>query len=267
MQTNSEELPALIIPKSMSGLLRGKVGIITGASRGIGAATAWSLVEAGANVVLAARDQQKLDALSMKINATYGRESTRAVRTDVNDPASVKKLVDTVVATFGRLDFAFNNAGDGHLPAPLTDVPLSDFERAIQTNIVGVFLCMKFEIPEMIKLGGGSIVNMSSTAGVQGVKGIAGYVAGKHGVIGLTRAAALDYARQNIRVNAVAPGPIYTERVAKHRDQAAQGVPMGRVGNREEVASVTAWLCSDLSTFVTGAVIPIDGGRLSGIWF
>jgi NAD(P)-dependent dehydrogenase (short-subunit alcohol dehydrogenase family) len=149
----------------------------------------------------------------------------------------------------------------------VADVALEDFERAVRTNIVGTFLCLKFEIPEMLRVGGGSIVNMSSTAGVEGVNGIAGYTAGKHGVIGLTRAAALDYARQNVRINVVAPGPIYTERVARVRDQAAQAVPLGRVGNREEVGSVVAWLCSDLSTFVTGAVIPIDGGRTTGSWF
>jgi NAD(P)-dependent dehydrogenase (short-subunit alcohol dehydrogenase family) len=119
----------------------------------------------------------------------------------------------------------------------------------------------------MLKVGGGSIGNMSSTAGVQGVKGIGGYVAAKHGIIGLSRTAALDYARQNIRVNVVAPGPILTERVAKYRNQAAQAVPLGRVGNREEVGSIVAWLCSDLSTFVTGAVIPVDGGRTAGSWW
>jgi NAD(P)-dependent dehydrogenase (short-subunit alcohol dehydrogenase family) len=263
----SEELPALNFPKSLSGLLTGKIGIITGASRGIGAATAWSLVEAGAKVVLAARDSRKLDDLSKSINEKYNGEVTLAVPTDVTDSALVQKLVNETIATFGRLDFAFNNAGEGHMPAPLADLSLEEFERAIRTSILGTFLCLKFEIPEMIKLGSGSVVNMSSTAGVQGVKGIGGYVAGKHGVIGLTRTAALDYARQNVRVNVVAPGPIYTERNAKFREQAAQGVPLGRIGNREEVASVVAWLCSDLATFVTGAVIPIDGGRLSGSWF
>ncbi len=216
--------------------------------------------------MLAARDSRKLDSVSESINSQYGAEATRAIQTDVTDPNSVQKLVRETVSTYGRLDFAFNNAGDGHMPAPLADVTLDDFERAIRTNIVGTFLCLKFEIPEMLKVGGGSIVNMSSTAGVEGVKGIAGYVAGKHGVIGLTRTAALDYARQNVRINVVTPGPIYTERVARFRDQAAQAVPLGRVGNREEVGSVVAWLCSDLSTFVTGAVIPIDGGRTTGTW-
>ena len=179
----------------------------------------------------------------------------------------MQKLVHETVTHYGRLDFAFNNTGDGHMPLPLAEVSLQDFERAIRTNILGTFLCLKYEVPEMLKIGGGSIVNMSSTAGVQGVKGIGGYVAAKHGIIGLSRTAALDYARQNIRVNVVAPGPILTERVAKYREQAAQAVPLGRVGNREEVGSTVPWLCSNLSTFVTGAVIPVDGGRTAGSWW
>lgn len=252
----------------MDGLQKDRVGIVTGASRGIGAASAWSLVQAGARVVLGARNLNELESLSKAINEKYNKDSSVAVKTDVTDPVSVQNLVRNAVANYGRLDFAFNNAGDGHMPAPLADLSLEDFDRAIRTNLVGTFLCMKFEIPEMLKAGGGSIVNMSSTAGVQGVNGISGYVAGKHAVIGLTRAAAMDYARQNVRVNVVAPGPILTERLARvPRDQALQAVPLGRIGNREEVASVVAWLCSDLSTFVTGAVIPVDGGRTSGISF
>jgi NAD(P)-dependent dehydrogenase (short-subunit alcohol dehydrogenase family) len=261
-----ETLPALTYPKSLKGLLRGKVGVVTGASRGIGAGTAWSLAEAGAKVVLGARDAVKLAIVSKSINAEYGDVSL-AIETDVTDPAAVQKLIQETVSAFGRLDFAFNNAGDGHLPAAIADISLQDFNRVIQTNVVGTFLSIKYEIPEMLKTGGGSIVNMSSTAGVQGVNGIGGYTTAKHAIIGLTRSAAMDYARQNIRVNVVAPGPILTERSVKFRDQAAQGVPLGRVGSREEVATVVSWLCSDLSTFVTGAVIPIDGGRTAGVWF
>ncbi|MDG6997304.1 MAG: SDR family oxidoreductase, partial [Nitrososphaerota archaeon] len=191
------------------------------------------------------------------------------VQTDVTDRQSVERLVGKTLDKYGRLDAAFNNAGDGHMPAPLAEIELESYERAINTSATGSFLCMKYEIPAMLKNGGGSIVNMSSTAGLQGVKGIAGYVAAKHAVIGLSRSAALDYARQNIRVNVVAPGPIFTERMinAKFREQASFGVPMGRIGNREEVAAVVAWLCSDLASFVNGETVSIDGGRMAGSWF
>jgi NAD(P)-dependent dehydrogenase (short-subunit alcohol dehydrogenase family) len=146
---------------------------------------------------------------------------------------------------------------------------VEDYDCALSVNARGTFLSMKYEIPAILKSGGGAIVNTSSTAGLQGVKGIAGYVAGKHAVIGLTRAAAMDYARENIRINAVAPGPILTERLidVMSSEQAAFAVPMGRAGSGGEVATVVVWLCSDLASFVTGAVIPVDGGRTSGAWF
>ena len=262
----AEELPPLRIPNTLRGLLENKVGIVTGASHGIGAATAVAFVEAGARVVLAARDGRGLEAVAKTINA--GKKAALVVPTDVTDPESVQILVNSTMDEYGRLDLAFNNAGSGHMPAPLADVAVADYNRAISVNALGTFLCMKYEIPAMLKNGRGAIVNMSSTAGLQGVKGIAGYVAGKHAVIGLTRAAAMDYARQNIRINAVAPGPILTERLlGASRDQAAFAVPLGRVGNREEVSTVVAWLCSELASFITGAVVPIDGGRMSGTWF
>ncbi len=262
------QLPDLAISKKLKGLLEGKVAIITGASRGIGAASAWAFVEAGAKVALAARDGAALESLAKSINSKHD-DAAISVPTNVTDQAAVERLVTKTLDTYGHLDSAFNNAGDGHMPTPLADLSVEDFDRAINTNIGGTFLCMKFEIPAMLKNGGGSIVNMSSTAGLQGVKGIAGYVAGKHGIIGLTRAASLDYARQNIRINAVTPGPILTERLVnpKIREQAGLAVPMGRVGNREEVASVVAWLSSDLASFVNGSAISIDGGRMSGVWF
>jgi NAD(P)-dependent dehydrogenase (short-subunit alcohol dehydrogenase family) len=249
-------------------MLVGKVGIVTGASRGIGAATARAFAEAGAKVVLAARDGHALESLSKSINALRP-DSSVAVPTDVTDLDSVNNLVNKTIEAYGRLDLAFNNAGNGHVPAPLADLLIEDFDRAINTNVRGTFLSMKFEIPAMLRSGGGSIVNMSSTAGLQGVKGIGGYVTAKHGIIGLTRSAAMDYARQNIRVNVVAPGPIFSERLSnpKVREQAGFAVPMGRIGNREEVATVVSWLCSDLASFVTGTTVSIDGGRMSGVWF
>ena len=261
-------LPPLEFPREMKGLLKDKVGIITGASRGIGAATASAFAFAGAKLVLAARDQKALEVVTNSINSSSAGVAL-AVPTDVTNSKSVENLVNKTLQVYGRLDMAFNNAGSGHIPKALADIKEEDFDIAIGANIKGTFLSMKYEIPAMLRFGGGTIVNMSSTAGVQGVKGIGGYVAGKHAVIGLTRSAALDYGRENIRVNVVAPGPIYTEHLANQeiRERAAFAVPLGRVGKREEVASVVAWLCSDLATHVTGATISIDGGRMAGTWF
>lgn len=262
-----EHMPVLKLSQTLNGLLVDKVGIVTGASHGIGAATAAAFAKAGANVVVAARNEGALQSVAKSIASS--KREVLVVRTDVADPSSVQRLIEKTVRRFGRLDQAFNNAGDGHMPRPIAEVGVEDFDRAVNVNVRGTFLCMKYEIPAMLAKGGGAIVNMSSTAGLEGVKGIAGYVAGKHAIIGLTKTAALDYGKQNIRVNAVAPGPIFTERLAELnvRNQAAFAVPMGRVGNREEVAAVVVWLCSDLASFVTGAVLAVDGGRSSGVWF
>ena len=216
--------------------------------------------------MLAARDKNAIATVAKDI-LSAGVQAV-AVPTDVGDPVSVERLVQQALDAYGRLDAAFNNAGDGHMPTPLADVKVEDFERAIRVNVTGVFLSMKYEIPAMLRNGGGgAIVNMSSTAGLNGVKGIAGYVAGKHGIIGLTKTAALDYAQHNIRINAIAPGPILTDRLKqlKNRDQVALAVPIRRIGQPEEVAYTAAWLCSEQASFITGATIPIDGGRMAGI--
>ena len=247
-------------------LLAGKVAIITGASRGIGAASARVFAAAGATVVLAARNAQALEALAAEIRDAGGQ--ALAIATDVGDPAAVERLVQRTLDAFERLDAAFNNAAETHMPAPLADLTVDDFDRVMHGGLRGVFLSMKYEIPAMLASGGGAIVNMSSTAGAQGVRRMAGYVAAKHGVIGLTRSAALDYAALGIRVNAVAPGPISNERLqALNETQLAPvigAVPMRRLGLPEEVAATAAWLCSDQASFLTGATIPIDGGRLAG---
>ena len=246
--------------------LTGKVAIITGASRGIGATAARIFAQAGATVVLAARDADALAAVVRDIAAAGGR--ALAVPTDVGDPDAVAQLVARTLDAFGRLDAAFNNAGEVHRPTPLADIPIEDFDRTSRVNVRGIFLAMKNEIPAMLVGGGGAIVNMSSTAGLGGVRGMAGYAAAKHGIIGLTKCAALDYAAQNIRVNAVAPGPIVNDRIMQlsdaARDPIVRAVPMGRIGRPEEVGRVAAWLCSDQAAFITGATIPIDGGRLAG---
>jgi NAD(P)-dependent dehydrogenase (short-subunit alcohol dehydrogenase family) len=245
----------------------GKVALVAGASRGIGAATARAFARAGASVVLAARDREALDSVVESIRATGGQAI--AFPTDVGDPASVEQLVRQTLSTYGRLDAAFNNATDGPLPAPLADIDPADFDRGIRTNIRGTFLGMKYQIPAMLRSGGGAIVNMASIAGLNGVANLAAYVAGKAGIIGLTRVAALDYADQGIRVNVVAPGPILTHHLERAGEEAQRGAalstPMRRVGRAEEVAAAVLWLCSDHASFITGATLPIDGGQYAGL--
>jgi NAD(P)-dependent dehydrogenase (short-subunit alcohol dehydrogenase family) len=248
-------------------ILEGRVAIITGASRGIGAATSRAFAAAGAAVALAARDEAALASLADQLLSRGGRAI--AVPTDVADPASVERLVDRTVGAFGRLDLAFNNAaGGGQRPTPLADLPVDAYDSAITITLRGVFLSMRYEIPAMLEAGGGAIVNMSSTAGLEGVGGLAGYVSAKHGVIGLTKTAALDYADRNLRVNALAPGPILTDNLERAGEDAqrlaALAMPMRRVGRPEEVAAAVVWLCSDQAAFITGATLPIDRGKLAG---
>jgi NAD(P)-dependent dehydrogenase (short-subunit alcohol dehydrogenase family) len=246
--------------------LAGKVILVIGASRGIGAAAAPAMAEAGATVIVAARDTQALDAVAKGIRSSGG--CSLAIQADVADEPQVVHLIDTIVATFGRLDAAFNNAGSGHMPAPLADLSVLDFDASIRVNLRGTLIAKKYEIRAMLSSGGGAIVNMSSTAGLSGVRGMGAYSATKHAIIGATKSAALDYASQNIRVNAIAPGPILTDRLnalpAERREPIIRAVPMGRIGVVQEVATLVVWLCSDAASFVTGAAIPVDGGRLAG---
>jgi NAD(P)-dependent dehydrogenase (short-subunit alcohol dehydrogenase family) len=248
--------------------LSGRVAIVTGASRGIGAATARALSDAGAYVVLAARSEQALRSLADELAATGG--TALAIPTDVSDPASVRQLVERTIDTFGHLDIAINGAaGGGHPPTPLADIEIEDYDSAVVTTQRGVFLSMKYEIAAMLDTGGGSIVNIASTAAIQPVAGLAGYVSAKFAVVGLTRTAALDYARHGIRINALAPGPILTDRLKRAgtqaQDHVAASLPIKRLGQPEEVGHAAAWLCSDHAAFVTGAVLPVDGGLLAGM--
>src|SRR5215469_4208257 len=244
----------------------GRVALIAGASRGIGAATAEAFAAAGAAVVLGARDMQALESVVARIESGGGRAI--AVRTDVADVDSMRNLVDQGLAAFGRLDAAFNNASGGPMPAPLADIDPEEFDVGIATNIRGTFLGMKFQIKAMLASGGGAIVNMASIAGLSGTANLAAYVAGKAGIIGLTKVAALDYADQGIRVNVVAPGPILTYHLEAAGPEAQRlaglSTPMRRTGQAAEVAQAVLWLCSPQSSFITGAVIPIDGGQSAG---
>ena len=245
---------------------QGKVALVAGASRGIGAATAQAFAAAGAAVVLGARDIAALEAVADGIVASGGRAI--AVQADVADVDSMRDLVGRAVSGYGRLDMAFNNASGGPMPAPLADIDPGEFDQGIATNIRGTFLGMKFQIGAMLAGGGGAIVNMASVAGVNGTANLAAYVAGKAGIIGLTKVAALDYADQGIRVNVVAPGPILTHHLEaagpRAQQLAGQSTPMRRTGTAAEVARTVLWLCSAESSFITGTVIPIDGGQMAG---
>jgi NAD(P)-dependent dehydrogenase (short-subunit alcohol dehydrogenase family) len=248
----------------ISKLLEGKVAIVTGASRGIGATTARYFADAGAAVVLAARSADQLDELRSEI----GKDRALFVPTDVSNEEALRALVDKTLATFGRLDAAVNNAaGGGHYPKPLAEVSSEEFDSSYAVNLRGVFLAMKYEIPALLRSGGGSIVNISSVAGERGWPGLTAYAATKHGIGGLTKVAALDYASQGVRVNTIAPGPIETDRIAalpdSAKDEIKQAIPMSRIGRPEEVAALAAWLCSEQASFITGASIAIDGGRMA----
>jgi A-factor type gamma-butyrolactone 1'-reductase (1S-forming) len=250
--------------------LEGKVALITGASQGIGAATAHLFAQAGATIVLASRNEEELAHNVEEIKAIGGE--AMAVMTDVTHAASVESLVKRTVEAYGRLDVAVNNAGVGGGNIPLVEVSEEQFDRVIATNLKGVFLGMKYEIPAMLAMGGGAIVNLTSTVGLVGFGGpgggIAAYIASKHGVVGLTKAAALEYARQHIRVNAIAPGTTLTRvnerRIAEEqtRQRITGGIPLGRVADPSEIAEAILWLCSDAASYVTGVTLPVDGGYI-----
>jgi NAD(P)-dependent dehydrogenase (short-subunit alcohol dehydrogenase family) len=242
----------------------GKIAIVTGASRGIGAAVARAFSDAGASVVLAARDGEALDRVAHELGDAL------VVPTDVTDDDSIANLIEQTLMNFGRLDVACNNAAHpDHRPTLLADIPIERFDAAVAVNLRGLFLAMKHEIPAMLRTGGGAIVNMSSTAGHHGVSGLADYVATKWGLEGMTRAAALDYAGDGVRVNAIAPGPILTDGLVQAgpaaQEAAANAMPLQRIGQPEEVAAAAVWLCSDAAAFVTGTTLVLDGGELAGV--
>jgi NAD(P)-dependent dehydrogenase (short-subunit alcohol dehydrogenase family) len=245
--------------------LAGKVAIVTGGSAGIGRAAAFALAAEGATVVLADVDVTRGERVAAELNDKGS--TARFIHTDVSDDAQVAALVSQSVEIFGGLDCAFNNAGIEGNPAPTHECTPENWRRTLAINLTGVWSCMRHEIPRMLERGGGSIVNCSSVAGLVGFASIPAYVASKHGVVGLTKTAALEYAEAGIRVNAICPGVIDTEMVARFtggQPEAEAAMlatePIGRLGRPDEIADAVVWLCSERSSFTTGQAIAIDGG-------
>ena len=253
----------------MPGQLDGKVALVTGGGSGIGRATALAFAREGAKVIAA------------DVGVAGGEETVRMiknaggdatfVKADVTQAAEVEALIARAVATYGRLDCAHNNAGIGSPVRAFTaEYTEENWDRVIAVNLKGVWLCMKYELPQMLRQGGGAIVNTASVAGLIGLRNSSAYVASKHGVVGLTKTAALEYARSGIRINAVCPGYINTAMVersiggdSQRQAQIIASEPVGRLGNPEEVAEAVVWLCSEAASFVTGHTMCVDGGYMA----
>jgi NAD(P)-dependent dehydrogenase (short-subunit alcohol dehydrogenase family) len=252
----------------MAGLLQDKVALITGAGSGIGRATSLIFAREGARLALS----DIVPSAGEETLALVKQAGAEAifVQSDVSRSADVEALIAKLVATYGRLDCAFNNAGIDGKMAKTANCTEDVWNRTIAVNLTGVFFCMKAEIPQMLKQGGGAIVNTASTAGLSGALGLPAYVASKHGVVGLTRAAALEYGRDKIRVNCVCPGPIRTpmlSRLANQRPETekrfASAEPLKRLGEPSEIGEAVAWLCSDAASYVTGHPMSVDGGYMA----
>lgn len=253
----------------MAGEFAGKVAVVTGASSGIGRATALAFAREGASVVVADRDEaggQETVAMIRDVGSTAFH-----VTCDVSQDADVARMVDATVRTYGRLDCACNNAGIEGVQATTAEYPREEWDRVLAVNLTGVWLCMKHEIPVMLAHGGGAIVNMASILGVVGFATAAAYTAAKHGVVGLTKVAAVEYATQGIRVNAVCPGFIATPMlehagITPGTDMYAMIAnlhPIKRLGTPEEIAEAVLWLCSEKASFVTGDAMLVDGGYVA----
>src|SRR5271163_1055286 len=254
----------------MAGILEGKVALITGAGSGIGRATSKIFAREGAKLVLAdvVEDGGKQ---TLAMLADTGHHDAIFIKADVSKTEDVEAAIAKAVATYGRLDCAFNNAGIEGKNGLTHECERDNWDRVLAINLTGVWLCMKAELAQLMKQGkGGAIVNTSSGAGLAGVRGMPAYVAAKHGVAGLTRAAALEYGRNGIRINAVCPGPIRTPmmgRITHERPETekrfAGAAPIKRLGEPEEIGEAVAWLCSDRASYVTGLPMPVDGGFMA----
>jgi NAD(P)-dependent dehydrogenase (short-subunit alcohol dehydrogenase family) len=244
-------------------LLKGKSALITGAGAGIGRAAALAFAREGAILVLA--DIAGAEETASDVRTAGG--TARAFQCDVSSRAEVERLIAEAIRVCGRIDCALNNAGIESRICNTADITEEEFDRQIAVNLKGVWLCLKYELPQMVKQGGGAIVNTSSGAGIAGAPGWSAYSAAKHGVVGITRSAAVEYARAGIRINAVCPGPIDSsmgKRIAAnnpgYRDILIAHTANGRLGRPEEVAEAALWLCSDAASLVNGSILAVDGG-------
>jgi NAD(P)-dependent dehydrogenase (short-subunit alcohol dehydrogenase family) len=249
----------------MAASVAGKSVLITGGASGIGRAAAYAFGREGARVVVADLSESGGRETVEKLRA--GGAEAHFVRADVTKSEEVVALVAKTVSLLGRLDCAFNNAGIEGAVVPVADYPEDTFRRVLDVNVLGVFRCMRAELPQMLSQGRGAIVNTASVAGLIGAGGLSAYIASKHAVLGLTKTAALENAKLGVRVNAVCPGVIQTpmlDRLASAADGLVQGTigatPMGRLGTPEEIAEAVVWLCSDAASFITGTALTVDGG-------
>lgn len=246
----------------MNGISDG-VALVTGAGSGIGRATAERFAHEGADVLVVDIDEETGEETVDRIENDGG--DATFVSADVSDAAAVEAMVERVIDEYGRLDFAVNNVAAGVDPAPVTDIAEADWDRVTDIAQKGVWLGLKHEIPAMLDSDGGAIVNTASLAGIRGSPGRTPYSASKHGVVGLTRSVALEYADQNLRVNAVCPTIVETAALEsmspEERDEVTASVPMERAGKPEEIASAIVWFCSDDASFITGQTLPVDGGQ------
>ena len=248
--------------------LNGKVAIVTGAGSGIGRASARAFACAGAKVIVSDVVPRGGEETVRLIQADGGE--ARFVKADVSKSAEVEALVSETISTYGHVDYAHNNAGIEGSDESTTEITEDSWNRVIDINLKGIWLCMKYEIAEMLKNRGGAIVNTASVEGLVGRPHLAAYTASKHGVVGLTKVAALEFGKDGVRVNAVCPGfvrtPMHERRAAGDPEREAQVLakePIGRIGEPEEIANTVLWLCSDAASFVTGAAIPVDGGLVA----
>jgi NAD(P)-dependent dehydrogenase (short-subunit alcohol dehydrogenase family) len=255
----------------MSKRLEGKIALVTGASSGLGKATALAFAREGATVVVSARRAEEVENTAHLIREEGGH--ALAVVTDVTSSTQVETMISTVISTYGKIDVAFNNAGVFDPEGLVHEINEELWDKLINTNLKGTWLCMKAELPHMLEQGCGSIINMSSTAGLSGWSDNPIYSASKHGVIGLTRSAALQYAPYGIRINAVCPAFTQIEAmdaILAETPEAAERmqstIPLGRIGQKEEIAEAVLWLASDAASFCVGHALTLDGGQASGLW-